>query len=416
MQALMVIPQVEVLRQFGSPEEVLTQEVAGVPLLVRVVATAMRAGVTELVLVWPEGLAISVWDVCLASPALRGLKTREIPPIRFDPRKPSKWAAIESVLPDELLWLPWNFVTSSRALAEVTRSPVLPLNWDKPVLMAKPHFGCGPRPRVTSTPAVEGVSIESPADVGEAERFLVKRSGKKTDGIYSTLNRTLCRPVVRALVHTPITPNAVTVAGLLVAILSAALYAVGAYWSYIAGALLFFLSGLVDEMDGMVARLKFLESAFGTWFEGFVDNVTYLLLFSGMTAGLYRERGRGELVWGVALVAGCVLSSIVVAAQRKALAPANRPHQYSARMNELMEADSNWISRVVRQIHIFIKKGVAVHYVLIFTAIGALPLFIRMAAISAQLTWIIALFFTWRFTRETRTRGIERRSPQKEMA
>ena len=406
MQALMVIPELQVLRQLGSPEKVLMQELGGVPLLVRVVATAMRAGVTDLVLVWPDGVEMSVWGECCASPALRGMKTPKIWPFPFDPRKNSSWVAFESVLNDEFLWLPWNFITSSRTLAAIERSPVLPLTWDKPVLIAKPYSALSPRPGVVSSPAVEGVSIQSCKDVKTAERFLVRKSGKPTDGIYSTLNRTLCRPVVRALVHTPVTPNVVTVAGLLIAIVSAFMYARGSYWSYVAGAIMFFISGLVDEMDGMVARLKFRESAFGTWFEGFVDNATYLLLFAGMTAGLYRERGRGELIWGVALTIGCALSCILVAAQRKALAPADRPHQYSARMNQLLETDSNWISRAVRQVHIFIKKGVAVHYVLIFTVVGALPLFVRVAAISAQLTWALALFFTWRFTRKTVTANI----------
>ena len=107
------------------------------------------------------------------------------------------------------------------------------------------------------------------------------------------------------------------------------MYARGSYPAYVAGAILFFISGLIDEMDGMLARLKFQESAFGTWFEGFVDNATYLLLFAGMTAGLYRQHGKVELMWGIALIVGCVLSVIVVALQRKTVTDPNRPNEYS---------------------------------------------------------------------------------------
>jgi hypothetical protein len=60
------------------------------------------------------------------------------------------------------------------------------------------------------------------------------------------------------------------------------------------------------------------------------------------------------------------------------------------------------ISRVARQIHIFIKKGVAVHCVLILTVLGGLALFIRIAAISANLTWIVATYLAWRFARHSR--------------
>ena len=67
-------------------------------------------------------------------------------------------------------------------------------------------------------------------------------------------------------------------------------------------------------------------------------------------------------------------------------------------MNRLLEIDPSLISPMVRQIHIFIKKGVAIHYVLIFTVIGALPFFLRLAALAANLTWTLALYFNWKFT------------------
>lgn len=397
MQAVMVIPS-------GS-EKMLTQGVAGVPLLIRVLATAKRAGVTELLLFWPADTDREICDKAAAAPELRGLRTRIIGSFPFDPRKPGNWAAISSLREDEFLWLPWNFVTSSRLLAAIKPSVVLPLNWSEPVRLIKELLN-RPRAGISTDPPVDGVSIDSPRDVPRAERFLVAKSGKPTDGIYSNFNRKLSRPFVRFLTHTRATPNMVTLAGLLVAILSAFLYARGSYASYIAGAILFFISGLIDEMDGMLARLKFLESTFGTWFEGFVDNVTYLLLFAGMTAGLYRQHGKAELVWGITLMAGCVLSVVVVALQRKTVTDPNRPNEYSARMNRWMEGDSSPISRVARQIHIFIKKGVAVHYVLLFTVLGGLSLFVRIAAISANLTWAIVSYFSWRLTRTRRTTAV----------
>jgi phosphatidylglycerophosphate synthase len=395
MQAVMVIPS-------GS-EAMLTRKVAGVPLLVRVLATAVRAGVKELILLWPADADPAIWDKCVTSRALQGLQTRKIRCLPFDPRESGNWAAIGSLLNDEFLWLPWNFVTVVRFLTAIKTSMVLPLSWGKPVRLVRDLSDRSPRAGISTDPGVDGISIHSSNDIARAERFLVANSGKATDGIYSTFNRKLSRPFVRILTHTPVTANMVTVAGLLVGISSALMYARGSYPAYVAGAILFFISGLIDEMDGMLARLKFLESAFGTWFEGFVDNVTYLLLFAGMTAGLYRQHGKAELIWGIALIVGCVLSVIVVALQRKAITDPNRPNEYSARMNRLMESDSSLISRVARQIHIFIKKGVAVHYVFLFTLLGGLSLFLRLAAISANLTWTLVSYFSWRFTRTHRT-------------
>jgi phosphatidylglycerophosphate synthase len=394
MQAVMVVP--------SGAENTLTQNVAGVPLLVRVIATAMRAGVKELVLFWPGDTDKKLWDQAAASPALSGLRTRPIQSFPFDPRQSDSWAAVSTLLKDEFFWLPWNFVTSSRTLAAIEPSPVLPLRWDKPIRLSKTLTAGSLRFGVASGSDVEGAVIRTRSDVPPAERFLVRKSGKATDGIYSTINRKLCRPLVRALTHTRVTPNVVTLTGLVVAVISALSYARGTYPAYVCGALLFFISGLIDEMDGMLARLTFRESAFGTWFEGFVDNATYLFLFSGITAGLYRQYGKNELIWGLALIAGCALSVIVVAIQRKALTSPGRPHEYAGRINRLMETDSSVISRVARQIHIFIKKGVAVHYVLIFTVLGGLTLFLRIAAISANVTWIVAIYLAWRFARHTR--------------
>jgi phosphatidylglycerophosphate synthase len=247
---------------------------------------------------------------------------------------------------------------------------------------------------------VDGVPITSATSVGTAERFLVAHSGKPMDGIYSNFNRRLCRPMVRLLTHTRTTPNAITVAGLLVAILAAFMFARGSYANYVAGAVLFFVSGLFDEMDGMIARIKFRESAFGTWFEGFVDNTTYLAIFAGIIVGLHRQYGSWALKYGIVLIVGCVLSVAVIGVQRKLATAQSRPHEYAGKMNQLLEGDSsNLVSKVVRQIHIFIKKGVLVHYLLLFTLVGGLPVFLWLAALGSTLTWILALYFTHRFFR-----------------
>ena len=394
MQAVMAVPP--------GVDALLARKIAGVPLLERVLATAVRAGVKKLILFWPAGANPAIRDRCLNAPSVRGLQALTIRSIPFDPRKPSSWAAICSLLDDEFLWLPWNFVTTTRLLTAAEPSMVLPLSWMKPVRLSKE----GLRPGVSTGGVMDGVSIFSADQISYAEKFLVAHSGKATDGIYSNFNRKLSRPFVRLLTYTQVTPNIVTLVGLLVAIVSAFLYARGSYPAYVAGALLFFISGLIDEMDGMLARLKFMESAFGTWFEGFVDNATYLLLFAGITTGLSRQHGNSELMWGISLIVGCVLSVIVVALQRRAMTDPSRPNEYAVRINRWMENDSSVVSRIARQIHIFIKKGVAVHYVLLFTVLGGLSVFLRIAAISANLTWVVASYFTWKFIRTHRPAAV----------
>jgi phosphatidylglycerophosphate synthase len=402
VQAVLAIPSLETLRNYGNATEVLMQKVAGVPLLVRVIATAKRAAVDSVLVIWPERLNPAILE---SSPESSLLKHVQVDNVvwrnAFDPTSADHWEGIAARLEDQFLWLPWNWVTHKRALMGLSPVSIRPSTWGSPALLEKgaeahqPEFQIGSGPR-----AVDGIPITSEARVRIVERLLVANSGKPTDGIYSSFNRRLCRPLVRLLTHTRVTPNAVTFAGLLVAILAALLFARGSYLNYVGGALLFFVSGLFDEMDGMLARIKFRESAFGTWLEGFVDNVTYLAVFAGITVGLNRQYGSWPLKYGIALIIGCVLSVIVIGIQRKLSTAPDRPHEYAGKMNQLLEADSsNSVSKIVRQIHIFVKKGVLVHYLLIFTLMGGLPLFLWLAAVGSNLTWIFGLYFTRRFFR-----------------
>ncbi len=401
MQAVVAIPDTDALNQYGGPEA-LMREVCGVPLLVRVIKTAVRAGANSLLVIWPSDVPQSIWlstQAELVPDVLCGIVI--VQPEAFEPRQNSNWEALSGLVDDQFLWLPWNWVTNKRALASLKPSDVLPANWNLPIQLtrnAAVHYT-----RVIPIERQrEGVAVTSTQTAADAERYVVARSGKPLDGIYSTFNRWLCRPVVRLLSHTLFTPNAVTVAGLAVAILSCWAFARGFYAAYVCGALLFFLSGLCDEMDGMLARIKFRESAFGTWFEGFVDNATYLLVFVGITIGLYRQHGHAELVWGMALIAGSVLSVVLINLQRKRSTDAARPNEYLGNVYAKLDSDSsNFVSFAARHLNVFLKKAVAIHYLLLFTLFGGLTLFLRLAAIGANLTWILTIYFNRRFFRRS---------------
>lgn len=403
MQAVLAIPGVDVLRKSGESTNILMQEVAGVPLLVRVLATAERAGVNSALMISPDDTNPAILKTLAESPELGGLRLDTLAWTHawtntFDPRSSADWASISPDLEDQFLWLPWNWITYKGALTVLSASTAPPSQWRCPVVIEKRTLLRPPQFLLNFPGKPTGVSITSPATIPEAERFLVAHSGKPTDGIYSKFNRLLCRPVVRLLAHTRVTPNAITLGGLLIAILGAFSFSRGSYGNYVAGAALFFASGLFDEIDGMIARIKFRESAFGTWFEGLVDNGTYLAVFGGIGVGLYRQYGNWALKYAIALLAGSLLSVAVIAMQRKLATAADRPHEYAGRINGLLEADStNLISRIARQIHIFVKKGVLIHYLLIFTLLGGLPVFLWLAALGSNLTWIGALYFTRRF-------------------
>jgi phosphatidylglycerophosphate synthase len=151
-------------------------------------------------------------------------------------------------------------------------------------------------------------------------------------------------------------------------------------------------------MDGMLARVKFAETPRGTWLEGFADGLSYLMLFAGITAGLAKHYGKSALWVGFALFVGALLALIVTSLGRRKATTPDRPNEYLGRFYRLLEKDSgNWVSRAVRHVQAFEKRGVMIHYVVIFTLFGGLPVLFVLATIGAHLTWILALYFNHRF-------------------
>ena len=396
MQAVVAIPEIASLVCDKKASELIMRPVASVPLLMRTLITAARAGADDILLIGSAALSDERVRQLMQSTLKYGISVRVIQLDEFDPRAISNWAKLAPHLEEQFLWLPSNWVTSKQFLAHLPVAQIHSVNWAEPA-----HATLHEVTRDNASFALlhpEGVAVTSPESVSLAERFLVVHSGKVLDGIHTSFNRRLCRPFVRALSHTSATPNAVTWVGVVISILSAVAFSQGSYWWSALGALLFYIAGLFDEMDGMLARVTFTESPGGTWFEGVADGLSYLLLFGGITIGLHRHYGRPAMVMGIALLVGAVLALIATSLQRRRATSPDRPNEYLGRFYQLLEKDSgNWISRVVRQVQHLQRRGVVIHYIVLFTIIGALPVLFVLATVGAHLTWIVTLYFNRRF-------------------
>jgi phosphatidylglycerophosphate synthase len=396
MQAVVAIPEITSLVCNKKASDLIMRPVAGVPLLVRTLVTAARAGADDILLICPAALSNELIRKCLETASQHGVSVSVIQLDEFDPGADSSWAKLAPHLNHDFLWLPWNWVTTKQFLANLPLAQIHSVNWAEPAYATLDEVTRDNSSSALLHPA--GVAVTSPESVSLAERFLVVHSGKVLDGIHTSFNRRLCRPLVRALSHTSATPNAVTLGGVVISILSAVAFAQGSYWWSVLGALLFYVAGLFDEMDGMLARITFAESPQGTWFEGFADGLSYLLLFGGITIGLHRHYGRSATVTGIALLVGAILALIATSLQRRRATSPDRPNEYLGRFYQLLEKDSgNWISRVVRQVQHLQRRGVMIHYIVLFTVIGALPVLFFLATVGAHLTWIVILYFNRRF-------------------
>jgi phosphatidylglycerophosphate synthase len=93
------------------------------------------------------------------------------------------------------------------------------------------------------------------------------------------------------LVKTPVTPNVVTLLGLIIGLFSAWQFSQGGYWGGFFGGLAFVGTSIWDCCDGDVARLKFMESDFGDKLDTTCDNLNNVFAFTGIMIGVAINSG-----------------------------------------------------------------------------------------------------------------------------
>ena len=173
------------------------------------------------------------------------------------------------------------------------------------------------------------VCAEGMAGPDEAERQLLRSLKGGLEGFVDRhFNRRCSGWITRWLVRTPLTPNGVTILATAVGVLASAAFGLGGYAAGVIGALLFQLSAILDCCDGEVARLKFMESAFGEQLDVVLDNIVHLALYAGIAWAAYRDTwGPVALILGGFAMLGNVAAFVVVQQairMRKGLDPERR--------------------------------------------------------------------------------------------
>ncbi len=120
------------------------------------------------------------------------------------------------------------------------------------------------------------------------------------DGFISRhINRKLSEPAARMLARTRLTPNQVSWGAFGIALLSFISFILG---QNIIGGLLAQLSSVVDGIDGSLARLKGMSSAFGGFLDSVLDRYADILIVLGMVLwSLSHENYSG--IWLVGFLA-----------------------------------------------------------------------------------------------------------------
>ena len=240
--------------------------------------------------------------------------------------------------------------------------------------------------------------------LNERQRVLAERKldgwlVKPTDGIFARANRTISIPISRRIIPFRITPNMVSLFTLGVSFAAGVFLAFGGYWNMLTGAILSWFSSVLDGCDGEVARLKLQESALGCWLETICDNLYYLFILSGMTIGLVRSSGnRSYLVWGGLLLFGAIMSFLMTGLQRHQMTN-GQPEQYLREWHKKADSrSSNPLLYLGRHTEFIIRRCFLPYVILFFAFCGVMNWFLVGATVGANIVWIVTLYSYLSFT------------------
>ena len=303
------------------------RRVAGMPLLVRTVLSAVRGGF-DRVLVVAGGRPERVRALLRTDPRTEAATVVDHLPVLEEGCAvvvPSDClvtsATLTQVAAADLDGAPQLFAGPSGATVAVCRPATL-LGLDLGALTdpGAPQVWATLQARGGTTVSLDGAvcaRISDAQSVRAAEAVLcehLRAQSAESDGpLAHWLDRRISLRLSRWLVaHTQLRPNQITLIGTTLGFVAAALLGVGSYWSGVLGTLLFLCVTIIDGCDGEMARLTFRESSFGQKLDVITDNLVHVAIFVGLAVGMYRGDPDGPYLTLVAiLLGGFALTSAV---------------------------------------------------------------------------------------------------------
>jgi phosphatidylglycerophosphate synthase len=224
-----------------------------------------------------------------------------------------------------------------------------------------------------SVPAgAASLPVGNAAEAQTAERALWASLSSSADGFVDRwFNRPVGRWLSKLIVHTPITPNQVSLTAIALGVVAGGLFGRGELRWSVTAAVLFQISAIIDCVDGDVARAVFKESPVGKWLDLIGDQVVHAAVFAGIAVGLWRSGAPGPFLWlgGSAVLGGLIAFGVVVRGMKSKGEP-NR------RLQQLIDGATSRDFSVL---------------VLALAVANRLPWFLWLAALGSHVFWLTAL-------------------------
>ena len=168
------------------------------------------------------------------------------------------------------------------------------------------------RVKAVDVTGLKWVDVDEPEAIAKAEHMLLRSAGAKpTDGpVARHINRPVSARITRWLIHTPLTPNHITLIAFGLSLVGAAMMAAGSWAWLAAGGLMVQLASIVDGCDGEVARIKHMRSDYGAWMDAVLDRYSDGIVLGAMAIGGWAMGGGWwAIIGGWAAIVGSFVVS-----------------------------------------------------------------------------------------------------------
>ncbi|ATZ23392.1 Bifunctional IPC transferase and DIPP synthase [Streptomyces lavendulae subsp. lavendulae] len=154
---------------------------------------------------------------------------------------------------------------------------------------------------VAAVPGTDAERAEAVAAVAavDDEAVRLRTAVKSRDGFFTTFFISpYSRYIARWCARRGLTPNQVTTASLVTALIAAGCAATGDRWGYVVAGVLLLVSFVLDCTDGQLARYSLQYSTMGAWLDATFDRAKEYSFYAGLALGSARN---GDDVWALAL-------------------------------------------------------------------------------------------------------------------
>lgn len=235
--------------------------------------------------------------------------------------------------------------------------------------------------------------VDTPESLKHAEKILFRSLRKETDGFISrNVNRRISGLISRLLVRTPLTPNQITWSALVIGLFSGFLISRGTYWDVALGGLIFQFASIYDGCDGEIAKLKLASSKLGEWLDTVCDNITYVAFFLGVAAGVHRQ-GLTTLApvgflmgFGILMTLGSMYFHLARNTNSGSLVTVQKDIA-----SGLETGEQGFLIRAVGRLKFMMKRDFFALFFMALCLMNRLDWILILAAVGANLTWIVFL-------------------------